>query len=183
MGALLVVVGAFLLFGGVAVAASVNKYGKDIGPENQGGKYSRAYDSAFLAASNATGVPFALIKAHAVRESALDPNATRNEPPRGSRPASASYGLTQILWWPGSERFDQFGYPDDSLDDGAKLFDPETNAIIGAKIMQDNLDRLGNLRDAINAYNTGVRENVRIAPGNYVNDVIKIYSELIKEGI
>ena len=52
----------------------------DVAPEFQGGNYKRDYDEAFLEVSRATSVPFALLKAHAIRESSLKHTAYRQEP-------------------------------------------------------------------------------------------------------
>jgi soluble lytic murein transglycosylase-like protein len=146
----------------------------DVEPGDQGGVWKDTYDYAFEQARDSIGVPFALLKAHAIRESALKPGAYRQEPS-----GKASYGLMQVLWWKNSNRFALFGYPDDSIGDGSLLYDPVANCLIAASIIKDNWQRLGNLRDTINAYNTGVKESVRVAPGNYVNDVLKNYSTLI----
>jgi len=136
--------------------------------------HSKEFDDAFEMASHATGVPFALIKAHAIRESALKPDAYRYE----NTTVGASYGLMQVLWHTGKDKFAKWGYPDEDLGTGDKLFEPDVSALLGAQIIADNLTRLS-LRDAINAYNTGVAESVRVAPNNYVNDVLKYYSQIV----
>ncbi|PWU11826.1 MAG: hypothetical protein C5B47_00250 [Verrucomicrobia bacterium] len=148
----------------------------DIDQENQHGVFSREFDEAFEKASGETGVPFALIKAHAIRESSLKPNAYHFD----NATVGASYGLMQVEWIAGSGRFEKYGVMDDEIRDGSLLYDPEVSARLGALIIRDNLDWLkGNLRDAINAYNTGTREAKMPAPYNYVNDVLKYYSEII----
>ncbi len=149
----------------------------DIEPSEQGGVYKIDYDGVFESARDKTGVPFALLKAHAVRESNLYANAFRQEPS-----GKASYGLMQVLWWKNSGRFSKWGVSDDDIGDGTLLYQADINCEIGARIVADNLSRLS-LRDAINAYNTGVAESVRVAPGNYVNDVLKIYSTLVKRTV
>ena len=146
----------------------------DISPQDQGGNFDTTYDQNMLDASQKHNVPFALIKAHAIRESSLRSNAFHNDYSDHS-----SYGLMQVEWWPGSGRLAKFGYPDSEIGDGSMLYDPETNCDIGAGIIKANLDWLGNLRDAINAYNTGVPESEREAPDNYVNDVLGYYSTLV----
>jgi len=147
----------------------------DVLPENQGGSFSRVFDGDFYAASQEFGIPFALLKAHAIRESALKSSAFRQEPS-----GKASYGLMQILWWKGSNRFADWGYPDDVIGDGTLLYDSRVNVRIAAQLILDNFHWAGpGLRDVINAYNTGVKESKRVAPGNYVNDVIKYYSTLV----
>lgn len=168
--------GAFFLTGS-SVASGTPVYDvtslKDVDPDSQGGSYKTTYDWAFTAARDAVGIPFALLKAHAIRESSLDPSAFRQEPS-----GKASYGLMQILWWKNSNRFQQYGYGDDQIGDGSLLYQADVNTLIAAKIIKDNLDRFKNLRDAVNAYNTGVAESTRVAPGNYVDDVLNYYNEL-----
>ncbi len=118
----------------------------DILPSEQGGSWDEQYDSFFESAAMATGIPFALIKAHGIRESALNPSALRNEPATNSRPPSASYGLMQVLWWQNSNRFASYGYTDDTIGDGSLLYGPGPNTIIGANIMLGNWKSYGNLR-------------------------------------
>jgi len=146
----------------------------DVRPENQGGNFKRDYDDVFYEVGSDYGVPFALLKAHAIKESSLNRSAFRQEPN-----GKASYGLMQVLWWPNSNRFKNWGYPDDLIRDGSLLYDPEVNVSIACEIILDNYSRLKNLRDAINAYNTGVKESVRIAPYNYVDKVLGYYSTII----
>lgn len=146
----------------------------DIDPTLQGGKYSRVYDDVYMWASKKHGVPFCLIKAHAYRESLQSANAYRQEPN-----GKASYGLMQILWWKNSNRFKDWGYPDDMIGDGSPLYDPYYNVDIACYIIVDNFRVHGNLRDAVNSYNTGRNEATRPAPGNYVDDVLKVYETLL----
>lgn len=156
---------------------------KDVQPENQGGSYRREFDSIFWDVANAEDVPFALLKAHAIVESSLRPNAIRDENPTKNprRIGWTSFGLMQLLWWPGTERFSQFGYPASSLGDGTILYQPNVNIKIAARLIKANLQACnGNLRDAINMYNAGVKESVRPAPLNYVDKVIGHYETLIK---
>lgn len=145
----------------------------DIDPSQQSGGFDTTYDSFFQASSQEFGVPFALMKAHSIRESALVSSAFRQEPS-----GKASYGLMQVLWWKGSNRFAKYGYSDDTIADGTPLYDCTINTRISAQLIKSNLSGFGNLRDAINAYNTGVRESKRVAPGNYVGDVLNYYSKI-----
>ena len=146
----------------------------DVAPENQKGNFKRDYDDVFYEIGRAYGVPFALLKAHAIKESSLNRSAFRQEPN-----GKASYGLMQVLWWPNSNRFKNWGFPDDYIRDGSMLYDPEVNVSIACEIILDNYTRLKNLRDAINAYNTGVKESVRVAPYDYVDKVLGYYSTII----
>lgn len=154
----------------------------DIDPAEQGGSWKRDFDLYMQAAADETGVPFALIKGHAIMESSLNPRAFRDENPsnREDRQGWASRGLMQLLFWPGSTRFAKYGFPASS--DPENLFDPNTNVRIGAKLIADNLKACnGNLRDAINMYNTGKKESQYQAPYDYVNRVLKNYQTLIGE--
>lgn len=146
----------------------------DIDPSKQGGNYSRLYDEVYFHYSQVHSVPFCLIKAHAYRESLQKPQAFRQEPN-----GKASYGLMQVLWWASSQRFQAWGYSDDAIGDGSLLYDPYVNVDIACRIIVDNFRVHGNLRDATNSYNTGRSEAVRPAPGNYVNDVLKVYETLL----
>ena len=146
----------------------------DVDPLSQGGNFSRTYDIDFEEVASSRGVPFALLKAHAIRESSLKHTAYRQEPN-----GKASYGLMQILWWKNSNRFAAWGYPDDFIGDGSPLYEPLINIDIAADIIIDNFKVHKNLRDAVNSYNTGRNEATRPAPHNYVNDVLNYYSQLI----
>lgn len=143
-------------------------------PEHQHGVYRQDYDEAFEAACIEFKIPFGLLKAHAIRESALKSSAYRQEPN-----GKASYGLMQILWWPQSNRFADWGYTDDQIGDGSLLYDPVVNTRVAAQLIADNWQTYGNIRDTINAYNTGVSEARHVAPGNYVDDVLNYYSTLV----
>lgn len=155
----------------------------DVEPENQGGGYKRDYDPYFEAAANEFGVPFALLKAHALAESTLNPAAFRDENPNNlpKRQGWASRGLMQILWWPGSQRFKKYGYSDEDLGfDGVRMFEPQVNVRIAAQLIRDNLNAVkGNVRDAINMYNTGVKESVRAAPLGYTDKVYNYYQKIL----
>lgn len=152
----------------------------DTTPEKQGGNFKRDYDIYFDAAANEFGVPFALLKAHAFRESSFNARAFRDENPTGrtDRIGWASRGLMQLLFWPKSDRFAKYGFaanrnPDD-------LFDPNLNIRIAAQLIRDNLKASnGNIRDAVNMYNAGVKESVRKAPHNYVDNVLSTYQTLL----
>lgn len=155
-----------------------NQWGlPDIDPSLQKGGFSGVYDQAFQAASAQTGVPFALIKAHSIRESSLNPNAYHFD----NNTVGASYGLMQVEWVYGSNRFSKYGVDDSEIGaDGSGLYDETLNAFLGASIIRDNLNWLkGNLRDEINAYNTGHAESGGAAPANYVNDVLSYYSKIV----
>ena len=113
------------------------------------------------------------MKAHAIRESSLKPGSFLADRRGGS------YGLMQLSWGPGNERFSKYGYSASDIGDGQILYDNDVNTKIGAQLIRENLDRFKNLRDAINAYNTGVAYSARIAPANYTEDVLKYYSKII----
>lgn len=152
---------------------------KDVLPENQGGNYKTDFDLYFEKSADQYGVPFALLKAHAIAESSLNPKAFMDESKTGSnRQGWASRGLMQLLFWPKSTRFEKYGFSSTrSVDD---FFDPETNIDVAAQLIRDNLRSCkGNIRDAINMYNTGAKESVRIAPNGYVDKVLGYYNKLI----
>lgn len=153
----------------------------DIDPSKQGGFfYSKKYDDAFVSASGNTSVPFALLKAHAIRESSLNETAYHFD----NETSGASFGLMQLEFKNGKNTWVKYGYSDGDLgSDGAMLYDVGINTYLGAKLIHDNLVSCGNLRDAINMYNTGVRESVRVAPKNYVDDVIKYYSKIVGQKV
>ncbi len=158
----------------------------DIDSSLQGGSWDQTFDESFEKASGATGVPFALIKAHAIRESALKPDAYHYDNPT----SGASYGLLQTEWNYGSDRFAEYGFPDADIgSQGDRLYDPDTSAVIGANIIRKNLDwlqkgrGLSGLRDSINSYNTGTSEAKHAAPNHYVDDVLKYYAGLIGQEV
>lgn len=156
----------------------------DINPADQGGTMKRDYDIFFAASADEYGPPFALLKAHAMMESSLNPRAFRDENPskRTDRLGWASRGLMQTLFWPGSIRFEKYGFDSDRSPDD--LFDPQVNIDIAAQLVRDNLKACGgNIRDAINMYNTGKKEEQYAAPNNYVDRVLTYYETLIKREV
>ena len=159
----------------------------DVNPDVQGGSFKRDYDLEFQSVSDETGVPFALLKAHAIRESSLNEKAFRDENPskRTDRIGWASRGLMQILWWPNSNRWGKYGFPDATLGPmGENMFNPYINIKIAAHLIRDNLNACGgNVRDAINMYNTGKKEAQYQAPHDYVNKVLSSYETLIKRKV
>lgn len=179
------VLGIAAIFGAKAVGVSRGRLFdlKDIEPDKQGGKFKRDFDRSFERAANLTGVPFALLKAHAIAESSLNASAFRDESGnRADRKGWASRGLMQILWWPGSERWKKYGFPDSSLGrDGSVMFEPDVNTEIAARLIRDNLNQVkGNLRDAVNMYNTGKTEAQFKAPFNYVDKVLGYYNTILQ---
>ena len=156
----------------------------DTDASDQGGKYKTDFDLFFMAAADEFGVPFALLKAEALKESSLNPRAFRDENPsqRTDRAGWASRGLMQLLFWPKSTRFEKYGFSSSRSPDD--LYDPYTNIRIAAQLIRDNLNACGgNLRDAINMYNTGKKESQYAAPGGYVNKVISYYEEIIQRKV
>ena len=177
----------FLLFSQQAIGAVSMSEPKrrlfdltDVLPENQGGNFKTDFDVYFERSADQFSVPFALLKAHAIMESSLNPRAFRDENPSGrtDRKGWASRGLMQTLFWPGSTRFQKYGFGPER--DPSELFDPETNIHVAAQLIRDNLNAChGSLRDAINMYNAGVKESVRIAPHNYTDKVFNYYKQII----
>lgn len=165
---------------------------KDVEPENQSGGYKSDYDLIFKAVADEFGVPFALLKAHAIQESSLISSAYRDESAgRADRPGWASRGLMQLLWSPydpktgdkgiNNQRWKKYGYDAASLGiDGIRQFEPLVNIRIAAQLIRDNLKAAGgNVRDAINMYNSGVKESVNPAPGNYTGKVYGYYTKIL----
>lgn len=159
----------------------------DIFPEQQGGSYKRDFDVIFEKHADRTGVPFGLLKAHAIQESSLKPRAFRDENPskRQDRLGWASRGLMQLLAWPGTTRWAKFGFSQTQTEkDLDALYDPDLNIKLAADLIKANLVVCsGNLRDAVNMYNAGVKESVRKAPDNYVDRVVGYYSTIIKRTV
>ena len=158
----------------------------DIDPADAGGNFKKDYNFIYEAAADKYGVPFALLKSHAQIESSENEKAFRDENPQKNpkRIGWASRGLMQTLFWPGSDRFVKYGYTSDDLDDGERLFDPSVNVDVAAQLIRDNLNACkGNVRDAINMYNAGVKESVRQAPLNYVGKVLAKYETIIKRSV
>lgn len=185
LAAILLGVGIFFMSRNASNAGRL--YGLlDVLPEEQGGSYKRDFDVIFEKYADKYGVPFALLKAHAIKESSLNPRAFRDENPtkRVDRQGWASRGLMQLLAWPGTTRWVQFGYPVANESDLEKMYDPEINIDLAAQLIRSNLKACGgNLRDAINMYNAGVKESVRQAPGEYVNKVVSYYEKMIKRSV
>jgi transglycosylase-like protein with SLT domain len=165
----------------------------DIDSANQAGGFDTTYDQSYEKASGSTGVPFALIKAHAIRESSQNPTATHADTATNS-----SYGLLQVEWSTDTSsslynRLQKYGviqFSGSALSPTV-LEDPDTSAFLGASIIADNLNwltpggknGLQGLRDTINAYNTGTTEAKIEAPANYVNDVMNYYQQILGEQI
>lgn len=174
----LLIIGAALLLGVSNLKASESSSHlllglPDIDVDAQHGPYIRDFDQFFYNNGHRFGVPFALMKAHAIRESSLKTGAFLNDSRGGS------YGLMQLSWGPGNDRFSGYGYSSDRIGDGQILYDPDVNTEIAAQLIADNLKRFGNVKDAINAYNTGVAYSTRVAPANYTEDVLSYYQTII----
>ena len=60
------------------------------------------------------------------------------------------------------------------LPDAGELFDPVSNLRCGALILRQEIDRVGNLRDALSVYNCG---KVKCAPGQkYASTVLSLFT-------
>ena len=116
----------------------------------------QSYLPLFQRVSSETGVPVALLLAHARQESNFDPSAYRSEPAIND----ASYGIVQVLL--------KTAQGIDPNATAAALFDPYYNLSIGARYIAQNLAKYPNsIQDSIAAYNSGVpRKN---DAGQYVN--------------
>lgn len=165
--ALLGVAGAGLVFAVKAGAATMRQSDPTL-------------DALFRKHGAKYGVDPLLLKAVAMVESSLDPNAVNNAD-------RYSVGLMQILYRPSisgdlqsrpSNRFDIEGWSEATFD---KLKDPDFNIKLGAQILAWNLRQFGFPR-GIAVYNAW---DQRVAPPNgpfknqeYVDRVIANYSEL-----
>lgn len=166
---------------------------KDVSIGGQSGGYKRDYDFYFMEAADEFKVPFALLKAHAIKESSLNPKAYLDENPKRDTAKNgwASRGLMQLLWANDKlttqklyDRFKKYGYSGDviSYSNGDLLFDVTVNLRIAAQLIRDNLQACGgNIQDAINMYNTGVKYSVRQAPGGYTEKVVEYYKKILGE--
>jgi len=112
----------------------------------------------------------ALIKATIKQESNWDVNASRFEAHKGD----ASWGLMQLLLVTAQG---VLGNKDLTT---TQLIRPRVNIEAGTKFIAQNLNRFGNMKDAIAAYNAG---SPRLTPGTnkyvnqeYVDKVIKNYN-------
>ena len=168
-------------------------------------KNAQAYDKIFCMMSKKYGLKKLLLKALAIRESALDPKAYRHEPGFWNRylknnskwkdkdPAlvSSSWGLCQLMYVVAVE----LGFPMGMT--GEELCDPVTNIELAAKHLRRSLDLihkknvcvehigLNPLVVAIARYNGGAGGNPdndgRLRTQAYADKVIKTWSELILE--
>ncbi len=105
---------------------------------------SNKYDDFFYAASETYDVPFTWLKAIAGAESDWRPDAYRYE----AGINDASYGLMQILY--------RTAYALGYRGDPSGLYDPQTNINLGAKLIQENIQRFGSSFEKVySAYNSG----------------------------
>lgn len=132
------------------------------------------YDDLIHYAASISGIDPALIAAHIMAESSFNSNAVHKD-----SDGVASYGLMQV----------RIDYGRKLLNEPAltpeMLIKPKLNILAGARFIQDNLRRWGNLKDAIAAYNAGIpRKNVfgkytnskgNTAVNDYVERVYKYY--------
>lgn len=147
-----------------------------------------------------------LLKAIAIRESGLDPKATRTEgwtvtivDEDGSHEVNPiSFGLMQILI---PQSLNVEGWPENPPDDPKsdwtmerygemkeKLKDPEFNIKIGAQILQWNIEHGGDAPHGVqkgvalyNAWNNDNREAPATGPftnQHYVDDVLELFSAI-----
>lgn len=140
------------------------------------------FDALFQKYGNQYGVDALLLKAVAMQESRLDPNAERINPPR-----DVSVGLMQILCLPDAEgkcanRFNVDGWQGMTFN---ALKDADTNVRIGAQILAWNLRQFGYPR-GIAVYNSWSARNDPLAGPfqnqSYVNAVLSNYRALAQKG-
>lgn len=128
------------------------------------------YDAVLYRAAGAHGITPPLLKALVAAESAFNPRAYREEPPKASLPPTpdypnggdASYGLTQVL----SRTARGMGYT--GVLSG--LFDVGTNLTLGATYLGQQLARYsGDIAKAVAAYNAGSARYT--SGGAFINQV------------
>lgn len=117
----------------------------------------RSFDDLFLAYGEQYKVNPVLLKAIALRESTLNPQAKNEEDPR-----DPSYGLMQISCMPDGQggckarefRIDGWPPPNGKAD----LYEPAVSIRYAAEIMAANLaETRGNIWEAVAMYNSGTR--------------------------
>lgn len=114
------------------------------------------------------GVPPALVKATIKQESNWDVNASRFEHHLGD----TSWGLMQILL---KTAKDTLGNPNLTIQ---QLIEPTTNITAGTKYLGILLNRYGNLRDAVAAYNAGsprLGQDGKYVNASYVDNVYRYF--------
>lgn len=139
---------------------------------------SETLDQIFQKYGLRYGVDPLLLKAIAMQESSLNPEAVRNNPPH-----DISVGLMQVLCIPGANgicmnRFNVEGWDGTTFD---MLKDPDKNVQIAAQILAWNLEKFGSPR-GIAVYNNW---SARTAPvdgpfpnQHYVDRVTSFYADL-----
>jgi len=144
-----------------------------------------ALDALFKKWGEVYRVDWRLLKAHAIRESSLNPNAV-------NRADNSSYGLAQILCRPNAQgvctnkRVDELaregrlqGWPPPR--GGVQLLEPDYNVWIQAQLVARNIEDFGMPR-AVAVYNMDSQRHAqRNGPFQnqaYVNKVLLYYEEL-----
>lgn len=138
------------------------------------------HDALFKKWGGYYGVDWRLIKAHAMRESSLDPAAFNAERP--DLVDDGSYGLMQVYCIVGAD-----GYCRNKLNVSGwparpeQLLDAEYNVMIGAQIIAANIRMYGMPR-AVAVYNSFDQHtaplNGPFKNQSYVDDVLEIYRDL-----
>lgn len=134
------------------------------------------FDAIFKHWGAMYGVDWRLLKAHAMRESSLDPSAVNESDP--------SYGLGQVLCdavtpdSPCQNRLNVSGWSDATPH---RLLDPDFNVRMMAQIIAANIRQYGMPR-AVAVYNSFDQHNAPLdgpfKNQSYVDDVLSIYQSL-----
>lgn len=114
------------------------------------------------------GVPPALVKGTIKQESNWDVNASRYEQHLGD----TSWGLMQVLL---KTAKDTLGNPNLTIQ---QLIEPTTNITAGTKFLGILLNRYGNLKDAVAAYNAGsprLGKDGKYVNAEYVDNVYRYF--------
>lgn len=129
-----------------------------------------------LEMSQKYNIESAWIKAHIKAESNWDVNASRFEAHKGD----ASWGLMQLLLATARQVLDN---PNLTT---TQLIQPRNNIEAGTKFLSQLINRFGNMRDAIAAYNAGsprLGKDGKYVNQDYVDKVIRYYNEYKTLGV
>jgi soluble lytic murein transglycosylase-like protein len=124
-------------------------------------------EECFQFSSERYGINSNLLKAIAITESNMDPNAVNLK--------SNDYGLMQIneFWLPILAKYGIYK---------SDLFDPCTSIITGAWILADSIARYGETWEAVGAYNAGTGNSAQVKQQreHYSGKVYRNYLSLLK---
>lgn len=130
---------------------------------------NQCYSFCFEEAASHYNVDSSLLRAIAMVESSMNPNAYNENKDRNGIVTSRDYGLMQI----NSSHFvklSQFGISRDDI-----INDPCYNVIAGAWVLSSNFSTHGYNWNSVGAYNAGFRKKNQAARNIYIDKVKKHY--------